>query len=99
MERAWRQGDIFEQFPYVNGEHLFGVIIGGLQNEKIAVAVISFQDDIYASTAFSSFAAEIRFMPANCHLIKSSMLPDALPAAVRPQLMKIRITLMEKIDL
>jgi len=82
---AWNKGDLFKQKTGGNGQELYGVVCMVDQDGKVHTAVITFAFAQHHTSALSPFAAERMEMPPNC--VPTS--PQALPAAVRPQLLSI----------
>ena len=82
---AWKKGDLFKQETSDHSQELYGIVCAVGKDGKVHVAVIAFQFAQHHISALSPFVAERMEMPQHC--VPSS--PQALPAAVRPQLLSI----------
>lgn len=84
MTAIWKKGDLFKQEV---GDHSRGVygIVCAVDEEKVDTAVITFLITEYSTSALSPLVAEKMDMPEGCVPTE----PQALPAAVRAQLLSI----------
>lgn len=82
---AWKKGDLFKQKTVGHSPELYGVVCMVDQDNKVHTVVITFQFAQHHTSALSPFVAVRMEMPPDC--VPTS--PQALPAAVRPQLLSI----------